>query len=158
MPDRLLYQKFLDQLVDLYKNSSRPQSNYDNFDGPQPEYDQFGNRVTRQIHPFDNDRYGGRDEYNNRYPNYDGNRNPFGQDPNIFNPRKYGVNIDPYGPVANEFDGVNPVEPGGNLDDDVQLNDTTKYEVFTLYESVPRFGNQSNLLFQVCRDHYRYYF
>ncbi|KRT83633.1 hypothetical protein AMK59_4766, partial [Oryctes borbonicus] len=151
--DRVIYQKFLDKVADLYKNSSRGQSNYDsNYDNNQQQFDQFGNRVARQVYQdyrqSGYDQYGPRDEYSPN-GNYDNNRkpyqDPFGQDPYLLNPNKYGINIDPYGPVANEFDGL-PNEPTID-EEEAQLNDT-KYEVFTFYESIPRFGNQTNLLFQ----------
>ncbi|GJQ87813.1 putative ferric iron binding protein [Trypoxylus dichotomus] len=160
--DRLIYQKFLDEVASVYKNSSSRQSNYDsNYDSNQPQYDQFGNRVARQVYqdynrnPYDDsnrqsdyDQYGRTNDYN-QYGSFGNNRkpylDPFGQDPNLLNPNKYGVVIDPYGPVANEFDGL---PNGPSIDEDeARLNDT-KYEVFTFYESIPRFGNQSNLLFQ----------
>lgn len=169
--DRLLYQKFLDKISEIYKNTSLSGTPYNNnYDDNQPAYDAFGNRVARQTYtdynrngfggsPADYDPYNNRQNGPNLYGNYDNNRNPygdpFGQDPNIFNPNRYGVNIDPYGPVKNEFDGTNDLQPSVNYDDEeIQLNDTAKYEYFTFFESVPRFGNQSNLMFQVCSHNF----
>lgn len=145
LEDRVLYQKFLDKIVTLYTNTSRGlQTNYDN---PQPEYDSFGNRVRRQVYQ-DSNRY---DPYNdNRGYNRNPYQDPFGENPNLLNPNRYGVNIDPYGPVSNEYDGRPEDLPGnGYDDDDINKYNDTKYEYFTFYESIPRFGNQTNLLFQV---------
>ncbi|KAI4460441.1 transferrin [Holotrichia oblita] len=139
LEDRVLYQKFLEKVADLYTNTSRPQQNNYNsaYDDVRPEYDQFGNRVARQVYPNYN-------QYNRGNP-YE---NPFSENPNLLNPKQYGVNIDPYGPVVNEYDGRPEDLPENKFeDDDFKYNDT-KYEYFTFYESIPRFGNQTNLLFQ----------
>ncbi|KAI4460422.1 transferrin [Holotrichia oblita] len=87
----------------------------------------FGNRVARQVYPNYN-------QYNRGNPC----ENPFSENPNLLNPKQYGVNIDPYGPVVNEYDGRQFTENKFE-DDDFKYNDT-KYEYFTFSESIPRFG------------------
>lgn len=93
--------------------------------------------------------------------NYDPNRNnndrdnnrqndPFARDPYSFNPDKYGQNIDPYNTDIPKYNQDNDrIFPFNNFDQPL-YNGTngTFYEVFSLFDSAPKYGIRANLIFQ----------
>lgn len=114
----------------------------DNQNNPNRQYDS-NNR--------DNQYNNQRDRYTDPYRTSDGNEqsnDAFGRDPYVINPDQYGKNIDPY-----ETD-VKYRKPTDYLyetstEEPLNQNNSTFYEVFSLFESVPRYGRHGNLLFQV---------
>ncbi|CAH2005929.1 unnamed protein product [Acanthoscelides obtectus] len=122
----------------------------------QQQYDQFGNRINRFK----------RQDYGTNYGRDESTPDPFARDPYVLNPNQYGVNIDPYDrdvkyntgdanrdpydPYNRDpyYDGRDSNEYGGN-----NRTNGTFYENFSLFESVPRYGDRSNLLFQDAARH-----
>nr|CAH7725464.1 unnamed protein product [Callosobruchus chinensis] len=124
----------------------------------QQQYDQFGNRVNRYK----------RQDYGTNYGRNDATEDPFARDPHILNPNQYGVNIDPYEKdVQYNTDNRDPYNPNnrdpfyGNANGQEDNNEYgpnnrtngTFYESFSLFESAPRYGDRSNLLFQDATRH-----
>ena len=108
---------------------------------PQNRYDQYGRS--------DENRYN--DPYRNNYPNgRDYDRDPNYIQPHDINSDRYGVNIDPYGPRI-PYIGTDGREGDGRYDEDSRgrNNETMLYEVFNMFESIPRYGIHGNLMFQV---------
>lgn len=107
------------------------------------QYD--GRNQDNQYNNNQHDRY--TDPYRTNDRNEQGN-NAFDRDPYIINPDQYGKNIDPY-----ETD-IKHRKPTDYLyetstEETINQNNSTFYEVFSLFESVPRYGRHGNLLFQV---------
>ncbi|XP_060530062.1 transferrin 2 isoform X3 [Cylas formicarius] len=156
---RELYQRFLKKLADTFAqngtkpafdgqpefgNRIRPGQNFDEYGnrGNQGEYDQYGNRVHRFKRQdygrdrFGDDRYGNANPYdqdNYRQENQDrvGQNSQFDQQSN-----RFGQNI-PYD--QNQY--------GQDFNREDQ-NNVYYYEYFDLFESVPRYGDHGNLMFQ----------
>ncbi|XP_063907612.1 transferrin 2 isoform X1 [Zophobas morio] len=157
---------------DQYGNKVTDRPGYDqhgNRDTAQPEYDQYGNRVSRykrqnfgnfggQDRPrYDSNNYNqyGRDETPNNDPyrtnndnRYGNTERPFYRDPHIYNRQEYGVNIDPY--EDGSYNRNRDQFYNNSLPDyyDNGNRNNTFFEVFSLFESSPRYGIHGNLLFQ----------
>ncbi|CAH1155360.1 unnamed protein product [Phaedon cochleariae] len=134
------------------------QNPYDQNRQNENQYDQFGNRINRykrqDYNPYGRNGYdNSQDQYNNRptAPNDNNQNDPFARDPYNINREQFGVNIDPYGSdvrynTNQDIGNQAPVDANRFLGNN-QTN-VTYYEVFSLFESVPRYGIHGNLLFQ----------
>ncbi|XP_018571582.1 melanotransferrin [Anoplophora glabripennis] len=128
--------------------------------------DEYGNpyrqdNSNRDYNPYSRDnqynsnQYGGSNQddnqYNNQRERYTAGRNdpgnPFDRNPQILNPDQYGVNVDPYDTDIKYRKPTDPLYESSTESTADQTN-STFYEVFSLFESVPRYGRHGNLLFQ----------
>ncbi|XP_022918604.1 transferrin 2 isoform X2 [Onthophagus taurus] len=150
MKERLLYQQFLNKVAELYAddhqgNVNRPPNDL--------EYDQFGNRVRNKRQNYNS--YNNENPYSNdnKQNNYD-KKDPFDNNNNnrerdrtyedryFLNPSRFGENIDPYGDLRPDYRGSE------KFDQPTNFQYTDKYETFYLFQSSPKYGRQSNLMFQ----------
>ncbi|KAJ8920307.1 hypothetical protein NQ315_011969 [Exocentrus adspersus] len=99
-----------------------------------------------QYNPYDN-KQNNRD--NNQYNSNNNNERTQYVDPypHIVNPDQYGVNIDPYDTNVKIHKSNDPLYETSTEEASNQGN-ATYYEVFHIFESIPRYGQHGNLLFQ----------
>ncbi|XP_044266677.1 melanotransferrin [Tribolium madens] len=128
-------------------NIPQYEENRPQYDPNRPQYDRNNN-----YNPYGRDRPHNQSDYKpygedkRPYDHEPGNRDrgqeyPF--DPHYFNREEYGENIDPYGNKRQ------PSVYNNSVPDYYDYNrNNTFYEVFNLFESSPRYGIHSNLLFQ----------
>lgn len=107
--------------------------------------------------PRDGDFDRNRDNFDRNRDNFDRNRDnentgpyandPFSRDPFSINRDQYGHNIDPYETHDVKYNRDRDRYNDSYYDDFDRSRNKTFYELFNMFESSPRFGHETNLIF-----------
>ncbi|KAJ8967950.1 hypothetical protein NQ314_002566 [Rhamnusium bicolor] len=145
-----------------YGDTYRQDDSYNQNNPNQPRYNQYDGNYQYGSNNYGRDDNRDRDDQNDyskdRYINpyrtterYNQNNDLYPKDPHSINPDKYGINIDPYDTDIKYNKPNDPVfeSPEVNGNEKFNVTNATFYEVFSLFESIPRYGEHGNLMFQV---------